>query len=227
MKVLAIDTTEEGCSAALYLDGEISARFEHVPRRHSELIMPMMDHLLAEAGLRPGQLDGLAFARGPGSFTGIRIASAVIQGIALATDLPVTPISSLLALAERARRELGGKRVLAAFDARMSELYWAACELGDDGLMQPCGQEHVLPAGEVPVPEGEDWLGVGSGWRAYGEALADRMPGVAIHPDEFWNHAWDVATLGAAMLGEGKGVGAEQALPVYLRDQVAWKKATP
>lgn len=224
MKVLAIDTTEEGCSAALSLDGEVSQRFEHAPRRHSELILPMMDELLAEAGLRPAQLDGLAFARGPGAFTGVRIASAVIQGVALAADLPVAPVSSLRALAQRARRELGAERVLAAFDARMNELYWAACEADEAGQMQLSGQEQVLPAHALPLPDGDDWVGVGSGWQAYSEELAARMPGVSIHPGTFWNHAWDVATLGASWLASGKGVAAEQALPVYLRDQVAWKK---
>lgn len=224
MKVLAIDTTEEGCSAALYLDGEVSQRFEHAPRRHSELILPMMEQLLVEAGLKPVQLDGLAFARGPGAFTGVRIASAVTQGVALAADLPVAPVSSLRALAQRARRQLGAERVLAAFDARMNELYWAACAADGAGQMQLCGQEQVLPADALALPAGNGWVGVGSGWQAYDETLAARMPDVSVHPGAFWNHAWDVATLGASLLEAGNGVAAEQALPVYLRDQVAWKK---
>jgi tRNA threonylcarbamoyladenosine biosynthesis protein TsaB len=225
VKLLALDTTEEACSAALYLDGEVRARYELAPRRHSVLILPMMDALLAEAGLQLAQLDGLAFGRGPGSFTGVRIAAAVVQGAAFGADLPVAPVSTLCALAQRACREIGAGRVLAAFDARMGEVYWGPCVADAAGLMQPADAERVLPPERVPLPEQGDWVGAGSGWAAYTQVLTARL-GAQVEqllPD-LQVHAHDVALLGAAMLAAGQGVAAEQALPVYLRDEVAWHK---
>ena len=228
MKVLAIDTCEDACSAALYLDGAVTERFEIAPRRHSVLILPMMDGLLAEAGMGLTALDGLAFGRGPGSFTGVRIAAGVIQGAAFGADLPVAPVSTLLALAQRAHREVGATRVLAAFDARMGEVYWGPCVLGEAGVMQSAARECVAPPDAVAVPPGPGWTGAGSGWDAYGEILSTRvagrvqriLPGVQVQ-------ARDVALLGAAILTAGAGVAAEHAVPVYLRDEVAWKKPVP
>lgn len=224
MKLLAIDTTEAACSAALFIDGAIDGRYELAPRQHSALILPMMQALLADAGLAVAQLDGLAFARGPGSFTGVRIAAGVIQGVALGADLPVVPVSSLRALAQRALREHDAGHVLAAFDARMNEVYWLPAVAGANGLVEPLADEQVLAPGEVAVPAGDNWLGVGGGWAAYhdvlasgiGDALAGTVPDLTVH-------AHDVAVLGAAGLAAGAGVAAEQALPLYLRDQVAAK----
>ncbi len=224
MKLLAIDTTEAACSAALFIDDAISDRFQVAPRQHSALILPMLDDLLSAAGLALGQLDGLAFARGPGSFTGVRIAAGVIQGVALGADLPVVPVSSLLALAQRACREHRADRVLAAFDARMNEVYWLAAQAGEDGMMQPLGDEQVADPAQVAVPAGGHWLGVGGGWGAYPEPLAARAgEGLVATLPEMSVHAHDVARLGAAGLVAGAGVPAEQAVPVYLRDKVAAK----
>lgn len=224
MKLLAIDTTEAACSAALYIDDAVQARYQLAPRQHSQLILPMMQDLLSEAGLSLTQLDGLAFARGPGSFTGLRIAAGVIQGIAVGADLPVVAVSSLRALAQRAMREQGVQSVLAAFDARMNEVYWLAARADARGLAQPlCGEQVVAPA-QVTMPAGSGWLGVGGGWDSYhdalaavvGDALDSTLPDLSVH-------AWDVAVLGANGLAAGEGVAAELALPVYLRDQVASK----
>jgi tRNA threonylcarbamoyladenosine biosynthesis protein TsaB len=228
MKLLAIETATDACSAALWNDGEVSERFELAPQRQSELILPMMDALLAEAGLRPAQLDALAFGRGPGSFTGVRIATGVVQGVAFAADLPVVPVSTLAALAQGHLRATGCRRVLAAYDARMGEVYWAVCEADDEGIMRAAGGELVVAADAVPVPEGRDWNGVGSGWSAYADALGRRLRGRVAHVDaEARCHAADVARIGASDFSAGRGVRAEQALPVYLRDQVAWKTAPP
>ena len=228
MKLLAIDTTEAACSAALYMDGAVTARYQIAPREHSALILPMMEALLAEAGVGLAQLDGLAFARGPGSFTGVRIAAGVIQGVALGADLPVVPVSSLQALAQRALREHDARHVLAAFDARMNEVYWLAGVADAQGLVSPLSDEQVLAPEQVNLPTGDNWLGVGSGWGTYhdtlaamaGNALAGTLPELTVH-------AWDVALLGAAGLEAGRGVAAELALPVYLRDQVAAKPKVP
>lgn len=225
MKILAIDTSEDACSVALLIDEAVDSRHELAPRRHSELVLPMMDGLLAEAGLSLVQLDALAFGRGPGSFTGIRIAAAVTQGAAFAADLPVVPVSTLLALAEGARREYGAGRVLAALDARMSEVYWAACSLGPQGTMTLMGPERLSAPQGVTVEIDGDWMGVGSAWGPYAEPLRVATgSGLAGIGAEARVQAQDVAVLAAAAVERGETVGAERALPVYLRDEVAWKK---
>jgi tRNA threonylcarbamoyladenosine biosynthesis protein TsaB len=201
------------------VEGEIHFRFKIAPRQHGELLLPMVDELLAEAELAVTHLDGIAFSRGPGSFTGIRIATGVAQGIALGADLPVIPVSTLLALAQGAVRETGARRVLAALDARMGELYWAAVERNEDGL-QLLGNETVAPPPRVTAPVHEDWIATGSGWDSYLEALMPRFrPAKVLHARQI--HARDLAELGLVALARGEGVPAEQALPVYLRDQVA------
>ncbi|WP_457674622.1 tRNA (adenosine(37)-N6)-threonylcarbamoyltransferase complex dimerization subunit type 1 TsaB [Thiolapillus sp.] len=224
MKLLALDTTEDSCSAALCIDDEMYWRFELAPRRHSELILPMAESLLAEAELALSQLDGLAFSRGPGSFTGIRIATGVAQGMALGADLPVVPVSTLAALAQGALREQGARQVLSALDARMGEVYWAWCEL-EAGVMQVAGNgEQVGPAADVQFAPGEDAWGAGSGWAAHGDEL---MAATGIGATRVLAgqpvHARDVATLGLAALASGQAVAVEQALPVYIRDNVAAK----
>jgi tRNA threonylcarbamoyladenosine biosynthesis protein TsaB len=224
MKLLAIDTTEAACSAALLIDGQVNETFDIVPRRHSELILPMIDGLLHDAGMTPADLDVLAFARGPGSFTGVRIAAAVIQGIATATGLRVVPVSSLLALAQGAIREHGVTKVLAGFDARMKEVYWAVCEADQDGRARLIDEEIVCAPESVPLPNGTDWYGLGSAWAGYPDALAARLKGSLSGCDaNAMVHAQDVARLAAAEFAAGNAVKAEQALPVYLRDQVAKK----
>lgn len=181
----------------------------------------MMDRLLANAGIGLAKLDVLAFGRGPGSFTGVRIATAAVQAIAFARDLPVAPVSSLQALAQGAYRELGYEAVLAAFDARMKEVYWGAYRLQRPSLLEPVLAEQVCAPEAVPVPEGGTWFGVGMGWASYRESLAARVKGaLAGTAPEHYPHARDVAVLGEALAARGALVPAELALPVYLRDKV-------
>lgn len=228
MKILAIDTATEACSAALLLDDNISERYEVQPRKHGELILGMMDSLLKDAELMLNDLDALAFGRGPGAFTGVRIGTGVAQGTAFGADLPVLPISNLAALAQGCYRQTGARRILSAFDARMGELYWGAFELGAAGLVEPVGHEQVAPEGQVLLPEGGDWQGAGSGWETYGEALSERMGERLTHSHpELLCRAGDIARLALSDFKAGKAVSAEAALPVYLRDQVAWKKQPP
>lgn len=226
MKLLAIETATEACSAALYIDGEVSECIQIEPRRHAELILSMMDGLLAEAGLKLNQLDALAFGRGPGSFTGVRIATGVIQGAAFGADLPVVPVSTLAALAQGYFRETGVRRILPAFDARMQELYWAAYEVGAEGLATIIGQEQVAAPADVILPEDDGWHGVGTGWATYGEQLSQRMGKAlaAMKGDQLCS-AHDVALLGVAGFNQGHSVSAEKALPIYLRDKVAKRPA--
>ena len=227
MKLLAIDTTEDSCSVALCVDDEMLWRFQIAPRRHSELILPMVDEVLAEAGLVVQQLDALAFGRGPGSFTGVRIAAGVIQGIALGADLPVAPVSTLVALAQGAWRSHGATVVLSALDARMGEIYWARCQL-QHGVMMVDGEERVgKPDLAIEPPGGACW-GVGSGWGVYSDLLLQSTGISAQHVlGEQRIHARDVASLGLAALLAGQIVAPEQALPVYIRDNVAKKPARP
>ena len=225
MRLLAIDTTEDACSAALLIDDAIEERFEVAPRRHTALVLPMIEGLLADADQRPAGLDAIAFARGPGSFTGVRIAAAVAQGIAFAADLPVVPVSSLQALAQGAWRGFGAQAVLTALDARMQEVYWAAYRRDGAGIMRPEIAECVCRPQQLAVPEGRSWTGVGSGWASYGDALAARCGAVHAVLDQARVHAQDVARLAVVSFDEGRAVAPEQALPVYLRDQVAWAKA--
>ncbi len=221
MKLLAIDTSGEACSAALLLDSEVRQRLSRQARRHGELILGMMDDLLAEAHIRLRELDALAFGRGPGSFTGVRIATAVVQGAAFGADLPVVPVSTLAALAQGHHRAAGHNRCLPAFDARMGELYWGCYVLDDAGLMQAVAEDQVGTPEDVVLPAGDAWHGVGSGWAVHGEVLRRRLgPHLSGAEPTAICEAQDVATLAAAEAAAGRVVTAERALPVYLRDQV-------
>jgi len=225
VKLLAIDTSTEACSAALSIDGEITARYRLAPREHAGLILPMVDELMSEAGLTVGALGALAFGRGPGAFTGLRIAAGVIQGIAFAADLPVVPVSSLAALAQGVYREQGVPAILAAIDARIQQVYWAAYRCDAQGLMQLVGEESVCSPEQVPIPPGDDWYGAGSGWETYLPALRRRLQDTLRGWDApRYPAAHDVALLGVAGFRRGAAVSAELALPVYLRDDVAVKR---
>ncbi|MEW8030112.1 MAG: tRNA (adenosine(37)-N6)-threonylcarbamoyltransferase complex dimerization subunit type 1 TsaB [Candidatus Thiodiazotropha sp.] len=224
MKLIAIETAAEACSAALYLSGEVSVRYKIMPRGHSELILDMVDDLLREAGLSPASLDAVAFGRGPGSFTGVRIATGVIQGIAFAADLPVVGVSTLAALAQRAYREKGERNLLTAFDARMGELYWGGYRVGEKELVVPAIPEQVGSAQRVEVPHDGEWYGVGSGWGAYGDQLESRLKAVLLgFKAEIYCSARDIASLAAEDYLVGLAVAPELALPVYLRNKVADK----
>ncbi|MEN8170160.1 MAG: tRNA (adenosine(37)-N6)-threonylcarbamoyltransferase complex dimerization subunit type 1 TsaB [Pseudomonadota bacterium] len=224
MKLLALETATEACSAALYLNGEISERYQIAPRQHTALILPMADELLAEAGLSAAQLDAIAFGCGPGAFTGVRIATGVVQGIAFAAELPVLPVSTLATLAQGARREFGWTRVAAAIDARMAEVYWGSFEDHGDGIMHPVTEEQVVAPQQVPLIEGDGWYGIGSGWQSYAEELVERQGGaISGFNGDYFPHAQDVASLAVAAYNRGEAVRAEQALPRYLRDNVAKK----
>lgn len=219
MKLLALDTATEACSVALNIDGEVIDRFELTPRRHSRDLLPMVEAVLAEAGLRLAQLDALAFGRGPGAFTGLRVATAMVQGLAFAVDLPVVPVSTLAALAQQGLRSHQAKQVLSAIDARMDEVYWGAF-IESDGLMVPVAAEMVVAPQSVEAAAGS-WFGMGTGW-AFREQIAAEVVDCQV---DAWPHARDIATLATADVRQGRGLPAEQAMPVYLRDKVALKKS--
>ena len=217
MKLLALDTATEACSAAVWVDGNVLERYELAPRRHAVLILPMIEALLAEAGLSAGQLDAIAVGRGPGAFTGVRIAMGIAQGIAFAADRPVAPVSTLAALALGAARATGAVRIAAALDARMGEVYWGLYAVNSYEA-ELLGEERVCAPEAVAAPSGA-WFGAGSGWAVYAEALAQRLT-VSGWRGDCYPRAGDIARLAAAPSQRGAWVVAEQALPVYLRDRV-------
>jgi tRNA threonylcarbamoyladenosine biosynthesis protein TsaB len=221
MKLLALDTSTEACSCALYLDGLIEERSVIAPRQHANLILQQANELLTEADLKPTQLDALAFGRGPGSFTGLRIACGVIQGIAFAADIPVAPISSLAALAQEAYLELGAKQVLAAIDARMREIYWGSYIIDNKGIMLNKTEEKVCAPQAVSLSTSGQWYGVGTGWATYGEILNEQLAPVLQGFDgKKYPQARAMIPLALAAFESGDVVSAEKALPVYLRNQV-------
>ena len=217
MRILAIETSTEYCSAALWLDGELAERFALAGQKHSQMLLPMVDELLQEKNMKLAQLDGIAFGAGPGSFTGVRIACGVTQGLALGANLPVIGISTLLALAQ----DTGHSKVIAALDARMAEVYHAAYELRDGEWHAIIEPGLCLPQNAPPVT-GSGWHGVGSGFLAHGDALraryADNLTGV---DEKAVPHARAIAQLAAPLFAAGKGQDAALATPLYLRDKVA------
>ena len=221
MKLLALDTATEACSAAVWVDGAVLERYELAPRRHAALILPMIEAVLADAGLSPLQLDAIAFGRGPGAFTGVRIAVGIAQGVAFAADLPVIPISTLAALALGAAQETGYSRIAAALDARMGEVYWGVYAVADHDA-NPLGEEQVCAPQSVIAPTLGDWFGVGNGWTAYAAVLAQCLP-VDGWQGERYPRAGNVARLAAAPPQRNAWVSADQALPVYLRNKIASK----
>ena len=223
--LLAIETSTPACSAALSVGGEILERYALAPRQHAALMLPMIESLLLEAGLTLKQLDAIAFGRGPGSFTGVRIAASMVQGIAFAADLPVVPVSTLAALALGGMRESNLPRILAAMDARKDEVYWGCYTGTGEDVLVLQGSECVCTPDSVPVPARDDWAGVGSGWGAYGERLLQRLGDqvVRLLPD-LEPRAADVARLGLHEFNQGVRLRADEAVPVYLRNKVAVAK---
>jgi len=219
MRVLALDTSTEYCSVALWHDGAVLERSELAGQKHSELLIDMLDALLNEAGIKLAQVDGIAFGKGPGSFTGVRIACGATQGLAFGANLPVAGICTLEALAEAS----GKTRVIAALDARMGEIYHAVYEKHDavwTTVSEPC---LCKPEDAPPVP-GSGWFGIGSGFAMYSEALGSRYDGQLTDMDgSAVPQAAAIAIIGAVQFAASRGVDAAQALPLYLRDKVALK----
>jgi tRNA threonylcarbamoyladenosine biosynthesis protein TsaB len=210
VKFAAFETSTEWCSVALWRDGELSAIEQRAANRHGELALPMLERLLAAAGLKVADLEAIAFGAGPGSFTGLRIACGIAQGLAFARGLPVLGVSSLEAMAE----ECGAPRVVACLDARMGEVYYSALEKRGARWAEVVPAQCVAPAA-APRPPGEGWVGCGNGFAAYG-TMGLRSVYPEIHPG-----AAAVARLAAPRLAAGEGMDAARAAPNYLRDKVA------
>ncbi|TNI22389.1 tRNA (adenosine(37)-N6)-threonylcarbamoyltransferase complex dimerization subunit type 1 TsaB [Aeromonas dhakensis] len=225
MKILAVDTATEACSAALLVGEKVFSRWEEAPRDHTRKILPMVQAVLDEAGVTLDELDAIAFGRGPGSFTGVRIGIGVAQGLALGAGVPLIGISTLAAMAQGAHRLDGAERVLTAIDARMDEVYFGHYEL-IDGRIQLVGEEVVSGPAALVASRGTlpgSFTRVGTGFETYGEtlaALADELVASQVR----FPAAEDMLPLARSAWLAGEAVAVEQATPVYLRDKVTWKK---
>lgn len=248
MKILALDTATEGCSAALLIKGDVKGSELELGRGHAERILTLIDELLAEAGMSLGALDAIAFGRGPGGFTGVRLAASVTQGLAFGAGLPVVPVSDLMAVAQRAfglaapgtgvpqlsagdlrasdHAPTGGatppQRAIVCNDARMREVYWACFEqigsfaelVGEERVSSP--EAVIIPAAWTSAP-----LAAGRGFAAYPQMRARLEPRLAAVHERLLPRAHEIALLAVPVLQKGGAVPAEQAIPVYLRDEVA------
>ncbi|MGB0865247.1 MAG: tRNA (adenosine(37)-N6)-threonylcarbamoyltransferase complex dimerization subunit type 1 TsaB [Granulosicoccaceae bacterium] len=218
---LALDTSTECCSVALLHQGEVSSHRFLNTREHAKLLLPMVQELLSAADASMASLDGVAFACGPGSFTGLRIAASAAQGLAYAQNLPLVAVSSLAAVAQGAKRELGIKQAAVAMDARMGQVYWA-CFDTSGSTAQLLGNELVCDPERVALPEGNQWVGVGTGWDEHEQVLGRVSQGVVMRQlGSRRPEAQDVLRLALPDFASGKTLTPEQALPVYLRDKVA------
>ncbi|SIN93805.1 tRNA (adenosine(37)-N6)-threonylcarbamoyltransferase complex dimerization subunit type 1 TsaB [Salinivibrio sp. ES.052] len=224
LQILAVDTATENCSVALCCGDQVIARSEIAPREHTTKILPMVDEVLAEAGIALTQLDALAFGRGPGSFTGVRIGIGIAQGLAFGADLPMIGVSTLEAMAAQSYRLSGATHVLAAIDARMGELYVGQYQRTQTGLWQRLGQEAVV-APEALAPESSEgvWTLAGTGWSAYPD-LASRLALQSVVSEVLYPQAQDMIDIAQHAYQAGDAVAAELASPTYLRDKVTWKK---
>ena len=227
--ILAIDTSSECCSVALGVGDDVREQFERSPMQHAERVLPMVELLMSDAGLTLSHLDAIAFGRGPGSFTGLRIGIGVVQGLAWGVQTPVVPISSLAAVAqsyvdqERSDRQA---RICVAMDARMQEVYTAQFELDENHLVLPASAERVCPPDLVEIDAPGKTTAVGNGFERY-PALTKLASQLHTCEPDCWPHAASIIRLAGRWLDENEALPASMAQPVYLRDKVAEKSVKP
>lgn len=227
LKLLAFETSSAVGTVALSSGSGLSQRSIATPREQTERMLPLVDELLADADLRIADLDAIVFGRGPGSFTGLRVSAALAQGLALAADLPIVAVSSLQALSQRAWRELGITSSLVCVDARMGEVYSAAYgirdgrayALAEERLGPPaCVEETQTAAGSGP------WSAIGNGWAAHGEALGAILSRAERVVADLQPAARDLLPQAVDDFEAGRLLAPETALPVYLRNEDAWRR---
>lgn len=217
VNILAFDTSS-ACSIALQQGHQVKAMHEIAPMQQARLILPMIQELLDSSSLMLSQLDAIAYGCGPGSFTGIRIASSVAQGLSFAAQLPIIKISSLAALAQAVFLEQKWPRLLVAVDARMGEVYWASYEVNPSGSVKLLDQEIVCAPDLITVPEGENWYAVGDGWDSYSEIMIKRLgfKPQAVHSKSLPT-AEAVLKLASIKFTQGDLLKTSEAIPTYLR----------
>ncbi len=218
MKLLAIETATECCSAALQIDTDCIQQLEIAPRKHTQLILPMVDNLLAQAGCSISELDGIAFGQGPGAFTGLRVAIGVVQGLAFPYDIPVIPVSSLAALAQQFAAE--HPNVAVAIDARMGEVYWGLFE-STPTTMSGLNEERVCKPEDIDAPADREWFAAGTGWGSYQQPLVAKFSATITDTNpQCYPTAESVAALAIPELDAGNTIKVIDARPCYLRNNV-------
>ncbi len=221
MNILAVETSGDYCSVALWRDGSIDECEMPAEQRQSGMLIDMVHALLHTCGSTLSRMDGIAYGAGPGSFTGLRVACGVVQGLALGANKPVAGVGTLMALAQS--QLAGAARVVCCIDARMNEVYHAAFEKQSDGW-RVVHEPGVYAPGDVPLLPGDDWLACGNGFAVYAERLCARYDGQLTGIDDAARpRAREVAMLGAPVFAAGGGQTAEQAAPLYVRNKVALK----
>lgn len=222
-KILIIDTSTEACSAALLVDGKVSGQFEVAPRSHTKLILPMIDTILADARIAVADLTAIAWGRGPGSFTGVRIGSGIMQGLALGSDKQVLPVSTLATMAQQAIEQHNAQHIMAAIDARMGEVYWGLYK-NVDGLATLVGQEVVIAPESLALQRfaEHEFVAVGTAWQTFPQML--ELANIRPLEKLLYPNARYMAALAHDLWCRGKGIDVEEATPVYLRDTVTWQK---
>lgn len=223
MNLLALETSSSVGSVAIETPAGVLVRELATPREQTEQIIALADELLSSAGLGLADLDGIAFGRGPGSFTGLRVSAAVAQGLAAVDGLPLLPVSSLLCLAERAWREHRCERALVCVDAHMGEVYWARAERRGD-IVAIAGDERLAAPSDVGPPPAGPYAAVGSGFAAHAQALAAVARGATQVLADLVPSAVDLLPQARRELESGRGAAGAAALPVYLREHTAWKR---
>ena len=192
--IIALDTSTEACSVAIQCSGEPIFRYIVEPRVHAKALLPMLDELLAEAGVTPKQIDAVAFGRGPGAFTGVRIGTAAAQAIALGGDLPVAPVSTIASIAHRCYREHDHQKVAVAIDARMGEVYWGAYQIDDSGNPDTFVDERVCLPSDVDRLD-SSWTAAGTGWQTYEAELSETSDASLAKGFDPFPHALDILML--------------------------------
>ncbi len=226
-KILIIDTATEACSVVLEVNGDLYEEYQVAPRQHGELVLPMVDSVLKRANIKLEALDCIGYGQGPGAFTGLRICVSIVQGLAFGANVPVVGCSSLQAMAQQAFEQQGAKNVLSAIDARMGEVYWGQYQLVDS-LMILVGEEAVLNPENVTIDANgaSSLYATGSGWETYSEQLNQAVNAeVLIETETSFPRASAMLPWVKYQLENSAAVAAELAQPVYLRNNVAKKKA--
>lgn len=219
MKILAIETSTEACSAALEIDNSCIFRHEIAPRKHTELILPMINSLFEEANIKVNSLDAIAFGCGPGAFTGVRVAIGITQGLAYPYDIPVIPISTLAALAQQFAKEYN--HIATALDARMKEIYWGLYETNEHNLVQALKKEKVCSPMNISSPTKGEWIGIGTGWKEYSSEIKSKFKCKILDIKyDVYPHAKNIIQLAKESYRNGKFIPVDRASPVYLRNKV-------
>ncbi|WP_111980059.1 tRNA (adenosine(37)-N6)-threonylcarbamoyltransferase complex dimerization subunit type 1 TsaB [Algibacillus agarilyticus] len=222
--ILALDTSTEACSAAIITDNAEFSEYEVCPREHNQKLLAMVEKVLADAQLTLDDVDAIAYGSGPGSFTGVRITTGIVQGLAYGAQLPVIGVGSLAAMAHGVFRRTGANHIISAIDARMAEIYLGAYHITELGKVNPLMDEVVTqPHDSINHLPKDNWTSIGTGWQTYKTELLAQQ---AVNQDsvEFFPHALDIALIGKQQWAEGDFTSAELTTPTYLRNEVTWKK---